>query len=108
METVFAIRRRKGMQRRLGADASPDKVEDSKDNLFEDDSDSIKTEFSNLTLKELADKTLTPEKRNKKKDRRAMFRTDMHQMNRELEVVHERFGEDGLDAIMTPLGKGKA
>lgn len=78
METVFAIRRRKGMQRRLGADASPDKVEDSKDNLFEDDSDSIKTEFSNLTLKELADKTLTPEKRNKKKDRRAMFRTDMH------------------------------
>ena len=29
-------------------------------------------------------------------------------MNRELEVVHERFGEDGLDAIMTPLGKGKA
>ena len=59
----------------------------------------MKTEFSNVTLIDLNDPTMNKKTKDKRKELRAGFRTDMKQMNNELDVVHERFGEEGLDAL---------
>ena len=40
--------------------------------------------------------------RNRRKELRQELRADFKDMNTQLGVVHERFGEDGLDAMLTP------
>ena len=80
------------------------------DDFFNDgiERDSLRTEFeSNATLKDLEDEEMPQNTKDRRKDLRATFKSEMKMMTSELDVVLERFGEDGLDALLTPGTNGK-